>query len=766
MNRFQLILASALAAAMPFIGGPSGATAAHRVSAPAAACTVTCYVNPSGNDASDGDTPATAKKTIQAAINQVSAGGQVRVMPGNYHESAPGSMPTTIAGTYQFGLFFGSGKPGITLMGVTAGDVPITDPNATLATITTDATNSFGTDGIFVEAANTTIQGVKLGPNDSGDNKTIEVVGDNFTLRYATTAIPGGGGSIYIDDFSPGGTVVQSYHVLDNAFLDGTSVDVSSGAGNTGPVAGREILGNVFDLGNNGFNAISFNGSGGVPWFTLPVGGAVIKNNSFANSNQYIRARGVYDISQFDWQSYWNDNTFDRATVALVTQAPFDVRTYAYGAFVNVRRIGGTIQEEVDHAVAGDTVLAKAGTYTEDVVIATPNLKLLGAGMNASVIVGPATGSLTTLEISGGGSGSTIDGFMVTRAGNNPTDWTTPVNNQGVAIYGSGSTLQNSKITGNRNGVFLYGATNVTIKNNTIDFNRTGIHLVNNVTGLMVKNNFITNNWTIGVLFRDESSPNPTGAVTIKDNNISGNWYSQVEARSLFSAPALNVENNWLGTTTPSVFVGPDSGEPGYAGQIPVAYGGTAVPPMSTPTIIYNGANLSNPVDYNPFRCSGVDASPAIGFQPLGGLSDPACTAIDKANIRATLAGLLLTAPNKETADSLRKAIEHIDKSLAPNLWADASHLTAKGGVVFDEEKRAVEDLMKIKGAVAAPVGQAILGLVGVDRQLAQTVINEEPLGAARTKALVEMAKAEASVVKGEFNKAIDHFKHAWDAVN
>ena len=51
--------------------------------------------------------------TIQAAINTVAAGGQVRVMPGNYHESAPNSAPTTIAGTYQFGLFFGSAKPGI-----------------------------------------------------------------------------------------------------------------------------------------------------------------------------------------------------------------------------------------------------------------------------------------------------------------------------------------------------------------------------------------------------------------------------------------------------------------------------------------------------------------------------------------------------------------------------------------------------------------------------------------------------------------------------
>ena len=48
-----------------------------------------------GNNANGGASIADAKKTIQAAINQVSAGGQVRVLPGTYDESAPGSTPTS-----------------------------------------------------------------------------------------------------------------------------------------------------------------------------------------------------------------------------------------------------------------------------------------------------------------------------------------------------------------------------------------------------------------------------------------------------------------------------------------------------------------------------------------------------------------------------------------------------------------------------------------------------------------------------------------------
>jgi parallel beta-helix repeat protein len=601
------------------------------------ACTTVCYADAvSGNNANGGASAADAKKTIQAAINQVSAGGEVRVLPGTYNESAPGSAPTSLGGTYQFGLFFGSAKPGITLMGVTAADAPIANAAATLATINTDATNNFGTSGIFVEAANTTIRGVTIGPNLSGDNKTIEVVADNFTLQYSATAIPDGG-AVYLSEFDSPAGAVSSYHILDNQFTDFTQIAISSGAGQGGPVSGREIKRNIFALGGNTWPSISFNGTGGVggvPWFTKPVGGAIITNNSFSGGGlQYIRARGTYTGAEFDWHSYWQDNTYDKGTVALLTEAPFDVRSFSYVSgpytFTNVRRIGTTIQGEVDNALAGDEVLVKAGTYPEDVVINKASMKLKGAGADLSVIEGPKGDAvLTTLEIPASSPGVLVDGFTVTRNGNNPSDWNGALNNQGVAIYGAGSTMQYSKITGNRNGVFLYGATNVTIKNNIIDFNRTGLHLVNDVSGLVAQNNVITNNWTMGVLFRDESNPNNTGAVTITDNDISGNWYSQVEGRSPFSAPALNVTGNWLGTTSPTVFVGPAvyatsaSGEPGYSAQIPVLFGGGAVPPLSSPTIAYNGLNGANPVGYIPFRCSGADASPAFGFQPAGALSN------------------------------------------------------------------------------------------------------------------------------------------------
>ncbi len=327
-------------------------------------CTTVCYVNgSSGNDVNNGDSPVAAKKTIQAALNQVSAAGQVRVFPGTYNEAAPGSVVSGLGGTYQFGLFFTASKPGITLLGVSSADKPVKNVRDIQVTINTNATNDFGYDGIFVDADNTTIQGVRIGPNDAGDNKIIEVIADNFTLQFSETAIADGG-SIYLDDFTVNGSRVKSYHILSNNFPDGTSIDIASGAGLNGPVKGREIIGNTFDLIGGYWNAISFNGSGSdVPWFIYSVGGAIIRSNSFTGGvTQYIRARATYDNSQFDWKGYFNENKFDRQAVVLVDRPSFDVRAYSYSpgyTFTNVRRIGVNAASEASHALPGDVILTK-----------------------------------------------------------------------------------------------------------------------------------------------------------------------------------------------------------------------------------------------------------------------------------------------------------------------------------------------------------------------------------------------------------------------
>ena len=168
-------------------------------------------------------------------------GDTIKVYPGNYDETASGRTLYNGTGLYQFGLFIN--KDNLLIQGVSDAGVPITDPAATAAYVTTNATNSFGTSGFFIEGNGVTITGIKVGPNTAGDNKTIEVIGDNFTLKYSHIAVPDGG-SVYLNDWRYDAisnvSYVKSYTIEGNLFEQGASVDISSGAGYSGPrAAGR-----------------------------------------------------------------------------------------------------------------------------------------------------------------------------------------------------------------------------------------------------------------------------------------------------------------------------------------------------------------------------------------------------------------------------------------------------------------------------------------------------------------------------------------------
>ena len=110
-------------------------------------------------------------------------------------------------------------------MGVTAGDVAITNPTATLADITTVGDANFGPDGIFVEAANTTFQGLtingNLDPGDPDRERQQDVRGLRRRLHPQVLdhrTCPAVARSTSTTRTAPS----RSYHILNNRFLDGT----------------------------------------------------------------------------------------------------------------------------------------------------------------------------------------------------------------------------------------------------------------------------------------------------------------------------------------------------------------------------------------------------------------------------------------------------------------------------------------------------------------------------------------------------------------
>ena len=141
---------------------------------------------------------------------------------------------------------------------------------------------------------------------------------------------------------------------------------------------------------------------------------------------------------------------------------------------------------------------------------------------------------------------------------------------------------------------------------------------------------------------------------------------------------------------------------------------------------------------------------------------------------------LLPPTGDKKTDDRIEKAIEHVEKSLADELWLDDSHLSEKGKKVFDEEEKAVKELMKIQqpdvsGAISSLVYDAdeVLALVAIEEAVAAAQAAGCPLGSEDrkckkvlgeiVKAQEEMVKAQKELDKGKPDKAIDHYKKAWE---
>lgn len=577
---------------------------------------------------SDGSFHVFDTMKIQPAIDLVAPGGSVFIYPGNYNEVAVGRYVLGTNGPHQFGLFIADNKDGVRLIGVDSDGEPIEDYNQVQATITTNATNNFGYSGIFIEADNVTIQGLRIGKNTPWDNKTIEVIGDNFTLKHSHIAVPDGG-SVYINDWRFDNTSqvshVKSYFIEYNWFEDGSSVEIASGAGYSGDKENRRIVGNKF-TGNEDvlWALISFNGYGEVAWFTYPIGGAIVRGNEFSGSTQYIRARSNYDNAQFDWKAFWEENTFDKAVVTLADVANFDVRAYTYTSrsytFTNTRRIGALIQGEINNSVAGDTVLVKKGSvsYSEDVLV-NEGVKIIGE--NRPVLDGRFWVNANNV---------TIQGFEI---------------RNGRASQGV-----------DQSGVYVNGAQNVTIRDNHLIGSWTGgetnfvggrgilTSTSGNVGNLVVEGNTIEK-WVSGLYL------NPTsGSIIVRNNEIRGNLAGAgTDGQSNIQFRNNYFRNNIEGIGASSVgasfvveenaFIGNTTAVKHYSGlqieaEIEAERNWWASP--SGPTNSTNPGGSGQPVvgavDFAPWLCDGSDTQPAqIGFQPAA--DAPGCTVISEARL-------------------------------------------------------------------------------------------------------------------------------------
>jgi Cohesin domain/Periplasmic copper-binding protein (NosD) len=377
----------------------------------------------------------------------------------------------------------------------------------------------------------------------------------------------------------------------------------------------------------------------------------------------------VYNFEPLPSTVYVDDN-WNGTTPGTDPDGAGPATSFGYDSF-------STIQSGIDGVAPNGTVNVAGGTYLED-VSANKSVIISGAGPTAVNVMGPIGGSSSTIAVTT--ANVEIRGLNISRVGNNTTDWNNAgLNSAGISIQGSftGTNIHDNYITGNRTGIDINNSSGHSIHNNLIDSNRTGMILRNQTDNLNVFENQITNNWTVGILFLDGSSPlgsnSPVQSAANSpffNNNLSGNWYGQIADRqSGGSIPApgttnlKNFSGNWFGSATPVVTTS-NTTEPGYAAQIPVAYGGTATAPGGQPDIA--GPASAN-FDYSPYLTIGGDTNAAVyGFQgnfsalniSASSAQTSATSKIQEANDLISAGGVLSVPPGSYPGNvNINKAI-------------------------------------------------------------------------------------------------------------
>ncbi len=154
--------------------------------------------------------------------------------------------------------------------------------------------------------------------------------------------------------------------------------------------------------------------------------------------------------------------------------------------------------------------------------------------------------------------------------------------------------------------------------------------------------------------------------------------------------------------------------------------------------------------------------------------------------VQEVIASLEQYLPTGDPAadQSIESAIDHMNKSFDQSLWLDSSHLTGQGNKVFDSGKQAVQKLLSVVhggGAASEEAQSTIDWLMDVYANLAITAVDDavealESLGcygadpAKECTKLVrdidsasqELADAAGELAKGNYDKAIAHYKQAW----
>ena len=215
---------------------------------------------------------------------------------------------------------------------------------------------------------------------------------------------------------------------------------------------------------------------------------------------------------------------------------------------------GGIIQAAINAARPGETVSVAPGTYTEDITLRS-DVNVIGSGYNTTILRGTGATNVVTANYV---TNARFAGFQLPRGGTNSGY----LGNSAVIIFGGNLMVENNRIMGHTNGLWIALGSSAIIRNNIIEGNGTppvsqdGYGIVCASSTPLIANNLILSNLDIAM---EIQGPAASGAQVI-NNTIVGNRryavYCQLSANP-------TIKNNIIAWN--------ETGISGWNGAIPVS---------------------------------------------------------------------------------------------------------------------------------------------------------------------------------------------------
>lgn len=284
---------------------------------PETVCTTTCYVDAiNGDDSFGGDTPDSAKQTIQAGVNQVNAGGDVIVAPGVYTENVTINKALTLTGAGQAdnpavdtildgdsltgrGIFINTGITGVTI------------ENLRIENFTNPSGSGIWANG---QNHNFTVQNVTTNNNGTGSfsaaggvymNGPVDnVLIDNVTAHNNTSR-----GIVIWNGFKTNITITNN----DVQFNNCCGIELQDGTASGVTMTGNTVMNN----GDSGMSAVGL---------TSGAGPNLIANNTVDSNGRFGIEIKLPDGSGLD---SGDGSIVIENNIVSLTSSPSDLRDYA-----------------------------------------------------------------------------------------------------------------------------------------------------------------------------------------------------------------------------------------------------------------------------------------------------------------------------------------------------------------------------------------------------------------------------------------------------